>query len=378
MRLDLVGTALLLSAVPAIAQEGSEAPRLEDLELRVTAVRPGAIVLIDRGTSDGVAVGDSVYFLPRAGGRFPGVVIEVTDRGATVELFDGATELAPGTRGLMRLPAGRQSAGASGREASTLPDHPPWATDDEDWTPNLPLLASVEAIAPEQRRMQLSGRATMIADATTSSDNDRSDSFVRTGADVLCENPFGQGGARHVDGELNQRSTSLPDQADEDTGTMRIDRLSYALGGTRFDQRRQELGRFLSHGMPEFGVIDGYELTQRLEHGSRFGMSAGFMPEPDRRQESGHDLQFAGYYEWISDASESLSIAGGYQKTFHDGASDRDLVVGRLRSMPLQGWTTDATVWMDIYSAGDKNKGAGPELTRSMRAPGAFGGAVTA
>ena len=91
---------------------------------------------------------------------------------------------------------------------------------------------------------------------------------------------------------------------------MLIQRLSYFQGGTRFSEKRWEAGRFLQHGMPEFGVLDGFEWTHRREGGDQFGASVGFMPQPDDDYESFADFQLAAYYLWVADHREELTIGG--------------------------------------------------------------------
>ena len=81
----------------------------------------------------------------------------------------------------------------------------------------------------------------------------------------------------HFDGEVDW----LTEQNDESGLDLLVRRLSYAWGGTRFTAQRWEGGRFLQHGMPEFGVLDGIEWTRRRENGHRYGVSVGFLPEPD-------------------------------------------------------------------------------------------------
>jgi hypothetical protein len=68
----------------------------------------------------------------------------------------------------------------------------------------------------------------------------------------------------------------------------------------------------------------------------------------------------------VADARERFSAGAGYQKTWHDGAADRDLVVGRVLYLPGQGeWDLLGTAWVDLYTAGDEAKDAAVELTQA-------------
>ena len=131
---------------------------------------------------------------------------------------------------------------------------------------------------PESRPARVSGRYLAIADQVWSSEDDRSSGFYRTGVDLLYENVTGNADSLHFDGEANYRNTDVPDDDGQRESRLRLDRLSYALGGHRFAPQRFEIGRFLHYGMSEFGVVDGVEWNVRRDEGDRFGLSAGFLP----------------------------------------------------------------------------------------------------
>src|SRR6185436_18159942 len=216
-----------------------------------------------------------------------------------------------------------------------------------------PLLAKVVPVRPEQRPAQLSGLLYLIADYTRSTEDERRNTFDRLGASLVYDNSFGMGERVYFDGELNYRQTTVPDDEDDLERRARIDRASLAFGGTRFRPSRFEVGRFLQNGMPEFGVLDGVEWNTRTRGGDRYGLSAGFMPEPDSHYDTGDDLQVAGFYRWVYDESEQLAVAGGYQKSFHDRTADRDLFVFNVNYAPPEGWSFFATTWVDYYTDGD-------------------------
>lgn len=341
----------------------------EVLELRVTSSKPRSAI-VDRGASDGLEIGDRVLFRPREGNTFDGTVTKVEERSAVVELSDPTLWPAPGTRGEVRIPKSRFEEPPVATPEATPPvptvdaEHPPWKNTDEEWQSGEPLLAKVRPLRPQERPRTITGRFYTIVDYTRSTEDDRTDGFYRAGASVVYDNLTGRGDRLHVDGELNYRNTDVPDQDDERATRLRLDRLSYETGGTRFADARWEVGRFLQGGMPEFGVLDGFEWEQRASGGNRYGISLGFMPEPDDEQDTGSDAQIAGYYRWVQDESEQLSFAAGYQKTFHDFDADRDLVVANLRYLPLGGWSFNSTAWIDRYGDGDTAKGPGFELTQ--------------
>lgn len=355
------------------AQGGGQGEKRADLvrlELRVSATRAGGTVTVDRGQSDGLAVGDFVELNPREGGLIEGTVIAVDPRSATVELHD--RELLPpaGTRGRVWVPRERirQLARAQKTEpVEEAPQHAPWANEDEEWQEGMPLLAQVEAVRPEDRAVTWQTRNYVIVDQNYNTVGDAWDGFYRLGTDAVIDNLFGRGGELRFDGELNHRFADLPFDEDIDDSDLRIDRLSYLFGGNRFDRDRWQGGRFLIHDVPEFGLVDGAQWTRRLDNGHRFGAIMGFMPEPNGDLESGHDFQIGGYYRWVADETERLSATAGFQKTWHDGSQDRDLFVAKVRYLPLEGWRATGTAWVDLYDGStDVNKGSGTELTQAI------------
>lgn len=351
-----------------------------EIEVRVGSAERG-LALIDRGSSDRLEKGDTVLFLPREGGSYPGTIVELEERAARVELHDRDFVPAPGTRGRVQIPRARLGTPAKARlrpapkrdlpagEAPGLAE-PVFENQDDEWREGQPLLARVRPVRPSERAPRVSGRSYAIFDHTRASEEDRTDTFARFGGGLMIENPFGRGDRLHADAEWNYRNTDVPDLDDEEDVELRVDRLSYAWGGTRFEPEGWQLGRFLQSGMSEFGVLDGVEWTGRDRDGNRFGASVGYMPEPDQEFKTGEDLQLAGFYRWVADESEQLSASAGYQKTFHNGATDRDLVVANLTRMPRDGWSFFGTLWIDVYTDGDDEKGTLFGLTQAYLSTG--------
>lgn len=344
------------------------------LEFRVGSAERGW-ALIDRGSSDQLALGDLVRFLPREGGVFSGTVAELEERAARVELHDRDFGPAPGTRGKVAIPRARLAPQAKARlrpapkrgaRPGETPAGPPvFENQDAEWQEGEPLLARVRPVRPEERAVRVTGRSYAILDHTQASEDDRHDTFGRLGGGMVIENPFGRGDRLHADAEWNYRHVDVPDDDDEEDVELRLDRLSYTSGGDRFAAEGFELGRFLQQGMVEFGVLDGAEWIVRRRNGHRYGASIGYLPELDQEYQTGSDFQVAGFYRWVADETEELSASAGYQKTFHNGNADRDLVVASIARAPRAGWTFFGTFWLDLYTDGDDEKGTLAGLTQA-------------
>jgi hypothetical protein len=363
-------------AVEAAQEPPSQSEGTVQLEVRVGSAERGW-ALVDRGSNDGLRVGDTVVFLPREGGTFTGTVSELEERAARVELADRDFVPAAGTRGRVQLPRARMGAVARPRlrpaPKRELPEGTPPPTfenQDSEWHEGEPLLARIRPVRPWERAPGVRGRSYAILDHTQASEDDRHDTFARAGGELLIDNPFGRGDRIHADAEWNWRKVDVPDLDDEEDVELRVDRLSYAWGNTRFTSEGWEVGRFLQSGMSEFGVLDGAEWTARDADGNRYGASLGYMPEPDQEFQTGEDLQLAGFYRWVADESEELSAAAGYQKTFHNGAADRDLVIANLARLPSDGWSFFGTLWIDVYTEGDDEKGTLLGLTQAYLSTG--------
>lgn len=373
------------------AQGASAAPVVQTeewvvIELRISSTRP-RVAIVDRGKVDGLERLDRVVFRPRNGVPYEGTILRIDERVAAVELDDAAIVPQPGTRGEVRVPrarlktppppprpaaptGGTPPAATDPAPPATTPEHPPWERQDDEWTPEKPLLAQVRPLRPSQRNSRFGGRVYSFMDYAKSTEGDRTDAFARVGTDLLWENPFGDGGDLHFDGEFNWRDTDVPDGDDATRTRLRLDRLSYTWGGDRFAPDRWEIGRFLHHDVPQFGLLDGVQWSRRLESGDTVGASVGYLPEPDAQQSTGDDLEFAGYYRYVADESEQFSLSGGFQKTFHHLNADRDLFVLQASYLPPDDWTFSGTAWIDWYTSGDTSKGSGFELTQAYVSTG--------
>ena len=377
-RIWLIFAVWVLSAA-TWARNGLQETEL--ISLRVTSSDPSLIV-VDRGEGDGLQIGDPVRIFLRRGGVQEATVVSVQMRSAVIEMLDTSIVPEPGTRGEVEIPSSRigqpeanepplpgtQEEGAPAADELT-PERPEAGADPrgDGWQPGMPLLAQVNAVRPERRKPFVTGRVYTTMDYIRSGQDNRTDFWARSGLGLTYGNPFGRGGRLNFDGEINHRSVLKPrEDYVEDHTRLRLDRLSYAWGGTRFQRDRFEVGRFLQSGLPEFGVLDGLEWQRRDANGHRYGASVGYLPEPDGEQQTGHDLQFAGWYRWVSDDSERFTMTGGFQKTLHDMTSDRDLFLFKVQAEPWKDWSLRGSAWIDYYDSRDVLKSSGLDLTRTL------------
>lgn len=357
--------------------------KIETVTARVTRFLDGTGIVIDRGTVDGLRAGDRVTFTARGGRTEFGTIVAVEGRVAIVRAQDPLFTPDPGTPATVDIDTSRHDEkipvapkpvfeiddtfGSLPAESGEKPKTK-WTNQDDDWEEGMPLLAQVEAVDPRDRASKLTGRVYFSYDQIFDTDDERSDTFARGGLALFNDNPFGHGGRLHFDGEVNYRQFDVPEDYGygEDETNFRLDRLSYSIGGTRFTPQRWTFGRFIHNEMAEFGVIDGVEWSTRFSGGDRVGVSLGYLPEPDKDQQSFEDLSVNVWYRWVADLRELFSITAGFQKTWHNGNSDRDLFIGKFQYVPASGWSVFGNAWVDIYDTDDLNKDTGPELTYAI------------
>lgn len=341
------------------------------LSLRVSSTGPS--VIIDRGTSDGVDVGDLVLLFLHEGGTVRAVIAQPNERSSTIELQGGVAQPPVGTRGEVLVPRERFEATEPDEPEDEplgiieVPEHPPWENDDEGYVEGQPLLAEIGTVRPEERATVRTGRVYLISDFFRTVNSERSDNFTRLGFDLRYQNPWDRGGELNIDAEVNNRAVTLDENDDDLFETnARIDRLSYVIGGNRFLEDRKAYGRFLSYGMPEFGVIDGFEFTRETKRGQLLGWSIGAMPEPDADYDTFNDFQVSAHYFWQLPDFPGFTLHSGYQKTFHNGDADRDLFIFKLRHELSENWDLRGTTWVDYYGSDSNVKDSGLELTQAI------------
>lgn len=350
----LAGLLLLLSSV-AFAEEE------QDPDLRVEARVSAALTdgfFIDVGSAAGLEPGDVGYAYPAGQARVQFVIRSVSKTVARADPNLPGAQVSVGTRVELVIPAERLQA-AEGTAAEL-----PWAAASEDWDTTLPLLAPAGSIPPEEREQRLFGRIYTGFDATFDREGEERDYVLgRLGTDLRMENPFGRGGTLELDAEVWHRATTLGGSSDEELTELRVNRLSYRMGGTRYRPEGVQVGRFLQSGFSEFGVIDGAEYTHRTDEGNVFGGSLGMLLTNDAEFSSGDDVQAALFFRHLAQDPTAAEWGVGYQKTWHTGHPDRDLIVGDARWNPTDRWSLYTSIWVDYYSDGDQTKSGGAELT---------------
>ncbi|MHC5063586.1 MAG: hypothetical protein ACYTG5_06395 [Planctomycetota bacterium] len=372
---------LLLIGLSLLGQRTAEAQETTyvhvDLRVSTAGGTPGTVI-VDRGKSDRVEIGDTVIFFEQGTEFSRGNVTQVDDRSAVVEIRDRSLVPRVGARGQVLIPSSRNPQRTQRLRQPTPkpdpqppqtqdpqelpPEHPGWRNKDEEYQEGMALLALVKPIRPEEREMEVSGHIYSTGSFAQTKGDGSHNSYFRGGANVDVLNPFGYGGGVNIDAEFDYRR-----EVNDNTGVdLYAKRLSYWQGGTRFERTRWEFGRFLQYGMPEFGLLDGVEWGRRLDNADRIGASIGFMPELDDDLDSGDDFQFAAYYMWAADDRERLTATIGYQKTLHNGDTDRDLVVGKIRVLPTDGWDFHGSIWVDIYTGSDNLKDSALEVTMAV------------
>jgi hypothetical protein len=347
---------LVLPALPLCAQQ----PEFTALEVHVTAASPASIYL-DLGSDAGVEVGDRVRLYPESAPLLEAVIRSVSRQSARAESSSNSSGLGLGTRGEVLVPTERLQllAAAQGAQA-----HPAWEQSVDGWDSQLPLLAVPDVSKSRARELVWSGRTYFQVDHTLDRVIDNSYAFARLGTVLRLENPFERAGALELRGEFEQRDASTDGSGDDLDRTSRLERLSYHWGDELDAPRRYEIGRFAQHEFPELGVIDGAEVLFRPSPLDRWGASFGYSPSYTAEMKSGEDAQVAAYYRHLFDPEESASVGLAYQKTFHRGAADRDLLLLDGRWFRPGALALTGTAWIDYYAASDDPKSAGFELTQ--------------
>lgn len=376
----LVRLVLAFALLAGRARAAQETPReeFERVEFVVTAVS-GSELYLDQGRAALLQPGDRVRVFPAEGPVRTGRIVSVARTSARASLEEGLDGLEVGMRGAVwipraRLEEARRAASApepapAGPEPAAevpprVPEHPPWSAPPEEWNAELPLLAPAHGQAPEERPRRFRAELFTALDVTRDDAGDESRDLAATtlGFSSRLENPFRHGGELHLEAEIFARSSELAGESEQDT-RFRLERASYAWGGVRGARDRGEVGRFLQREFPELGFLDGVEYV-KASGSHRLGASFGFLPLPDDTFSSGDDLAAALFYRHVADEERTFSVGGGYQKTWHQGAADRDLLVGELELHPGERTSLFASTLVDVYTSGDTLKSAGPEVTQ--------------
>lgn len=390
---DAAGRSPLITKVLWAGPEGQIQPRPQDpannkgsfrrVEVFVTATT-GMNVYFDGGLKDMISEGDTVELFPASGPLQRGTIRSVSEAGGRAELLSSTAVISVGDRAEVLVPESRfhptkpegNSSGATPKIGQDRPGvglppgpgigpvaHPPWEVDLGKVDPNAPLLAPIQSTPAEERPYEIHGRYWLDLTATEDREDDGAKyGTLRTGFDLRSENLFRKGGTVEFDMDFYRHSFDAGSGSDDTDSQVRVDRLNYRWGGTRELASAWQVGRFLSRGMPEFGVIDGVEFTQRTDNGSNWGVSTGGFPEPNDDLSTGNDVQAAVFYQWRS-SNEKVSLNSGFQKTWHEGKSDRDLLVMTSTWRPIERLHIFSSLWVDLYNSDDQIK-SGLEVTQ--------------
>jgi len=352
----LATAALLCLAGLAIADSAIDA--------NVVSVAGNSIYL-DAGRDAGVTAGARVVFRLAGGELVEATVIDVTAGNARAELKPGSAMPSPGDRASVdALDAAVESAAAS-TPASPAP-HAPWRAQ-LPTDPNAPLLAPAFGTRPEDRPATFHGRLYSTYRFIDDRHSDRTYSYGRSGLWLEGRNLLGDGGRLRFQGEGEYRSASSV-HSDNEGLDASILRLSYAWGLDRDAPFRGEVGRFVSAYLPELGIFDGAEAVIRFEGGLSLGAGAGAYPlDTEELPNAGDDLGFHVFADYLDeDSPRVLQATLGYQQTFHAGAADRSLVIGRILANPSDSVRLFGMAMVDLYDSTDTLESNAAEVTQAV------------
>lgn len=348
--------AVFLAALPARGQGGVREP----VRVQVTAVAGGSAYL-DRGSVHGLRAGDRVRLDVPGFGPFEARLADVASRSSRVELTHTAPTAPVGTTG-EAWPTGKE-------EESEAADPVPveWERQEEAREEDQPLLVPAFGDRADQRPARIRGRVFTSfgfwRDRGAGRDADYGS--AQTGLRFAADNLLGNGGSLRFDGTLDGRWADVAQSSDQDSFRGRIDQLSHAWGVDQRAPFRAEVGRFYSHSLPEIGLIDGAEAFLRVGESLRVGAGAGFLPLPFSDLDTGDDFGTHVFVQYTDQGKGPATVQGtlGYQKTWHRGSPDRDLVIARGLWRPSRVLRVLASGRFDVYGSGARLKDSGPELT---------------
>lgn len=348
-----------VSASQGAAQEGEE---WVVIELRTTLVTPDG-VYVDRGSADGLEPGDRVRLF-RPGATVATGTVKTLSTATALVVLERAVAVDVGLRGEVRVPRARLAAlQAAGELDPDAPEHPPWEHGPVEWDEEQPLLAPVEGREPADREPRLEGRAYLQVERTEDRERDSGATFGRLGADLELSNPFERGGRLLIEADQALRTQDLAGGESDSEARTRVRRLSYAFGGTRYDPLRVEAGRFFQAAMPEFGLLDGAEVSLFGDSEAYAGVSAGYIVAPDFEFTTGEDLQLAAFGGGRLGGEHGVDWRAGYQKTWHEGVPDRDLLAGGASWRGEEGLSFIGSAAVDLYGGSERVEESGLELS---------------
>lgn len=355
---------LLLSAVLGVACPRAVAG--EPVKVSVTSVS-GRSVFLDRGKAAGITPGLPVRLFPPGAAPIDAVIADVSTNSSRIELPAGFTLPPIGCTGELDVPDAPKVEEPADDKTKPPPEHAPWTRQEGGRSPDEPLLAPAFSKPPSERASTFHGRAFAQFQYNWDKAEGRDNSYLlaRAGTAMELTNPLGRGGRFQFDAEVDVRSFKSQFTGTRTEEKFILDRLSYTEGGEEYSPYRLEVGRFTSIFLPEMGIIDGVEGVIQLEGGMKYGAGFGAYPLdfPDRKW--GDDLGFHVFMDYQSPGEHRFNGTLGYQKTWHEGAPDRDAIFGRFNIMPTRAVWLYGSATIDVYGQGNAMKSSGPHLTQA-------------
>ena len=364
MRPDL--KILLLAVLIAATNTASGATRT--VKVAITSVS-GRDVFIDKGSGAGIVLGLRVRFFPAGSTPVEGVVLDVATRSCRVELNQGIIPPPVGTEGQLEVPEAphpaTQPTTTEPWTPNAIPPHPPWSRQEEARSLDTPLLAPAFSIPPSARASTYHGRIFTDFGATFDQAAGANNKYLlgRAGTALTVTNPFGQGGTFQFQGEYDFRGAYVGGSGNTTANDFILQRASYAIGEEDYSPGRLEVGRFYSVYLPELGQIDGVEGALRLGNGFSAGGALGAYPRPFPNNQEGEDIGFDAFVDYKSSDQKKVSGTIGFEKTWHNLAPDRDLLVGHGSIWLSKDLWLYGSARADIYGSSEKLKSPGPQLT---------------
>ncbi len=359
-----------LAASLVVSVASAQEPGTQERIVQVTVTSVGDhSVYLDHGRDVGLQVGTLVRLFAPGAGDLEVEVRSVSTSSARAELPPGVPFPPVGTRGEAHVTTAETPRTTTPAPAPkpAVPEHPPWTRREGARAPDQPLLVPTYGQRPDERPATLDGRWFTFGQWTRDQGGDRQSDYLllRTGLRADAVNYLGTGERIRFAGEIDDRRVMLQDRPDEDDLNGRIDLASVAFGTEAWAPTGVEVGRFYSQYLPEIGLLDGVEVVRRFQDGFRMGGGVGAYPVPFPSRDTGEDVGAHLFFDYTADAQRSFAYSLGAQKTWHQGAPDRDLVLLRVEWRPAERVWVLGSAKVDFYSSGDTLK-SGADLTEAM------------
>ncbi len=356
----------LLLSLPTAAAIICAYPGGEPLKVTITSVS-GRSVFLDRGRGAGITPGLRVHLYPPGSPGIEVIIADATTNSSRIDIPEGM-ELPPvGTPGDLDLPEPKPPEQIAEPAKPATPAHPPWTRKEEPRAADQPLLAPAYARPAKDRPMTIHGQIYSQLQLMLDRGGGRESTYEldRIGTRLNITNPFGQGGRIQFAGDFDRRAVTVQDGQGRSESNLTLDRLSYAIGGEQYSSYRAEGGRFISIYLPEIGLMDGVEGALLLESGLKIGAGIGAYPDSTPERRTGDEFGFHIFADFQPLGPEHLDAVIGYQKTWHKGGLDRDVLIGRISCMPTKELWLYGSAKVDVYTSDDTIKETGPQLTEA-------------